>query len=42
MAEQMDIPPKQLAGFLDLLIETATTQTKKLDEYYDHQDLASW
>jgi DNA-binding protein HU-beta len=33
MAEQMDVPPKQVASFLDLLIETATTQTKKLGEF---------
>ena len=33
MAEQMDVPPKQVAGFFDLLIETATTQTKKLGEF---------
>ena len=29
MAEQMEAPPKQIAAFFDLLIETATTQTRK-------------
>lgn len=33
MAEQMNVPPKQIASFFDLLIETATTQTKKLGEF---------
>ncbi len=33
MAEQMEAPPKQVAGFFDLLIETATTQTRKLGEF---------
>ena len=33
MAEQMEVSPKQVAGFFDLLIETATTQTKKLGEF---------
>ena len=28
MAEQMEVPPKQIAAFFDLLIETATTQTR--------------
>ena len=29
MAEQMEAPPKQIAAFFDLLIETATTQTRE-------------
>ena len=29
MAEQMEAPPKQIAAFFDLLIETATTQTAR-------------
>jgi DNA-binding protein HU-beta len=33
MAEQMEVSPKQVAGFFNLLIETATTQTKKLGEF---------
>ena len=33
MAEQMEVSPKQVAGFFDLLIETATAQTKKLGEF---------
>lgn len=33
MAEQMEVPPKQVAGFFNLLIETATVQTKKLGEF---------
>ena len=33
MAEQMEVSPKQVAGFFDLLIETATIQTKKLGEF---------
>jgi len=33
MAEQMQVPPKQVAGFLNLLIETATAQTRKLGEF---------
>jgi DNA-binding protein HU-beta len=33
MAEQMEVSPKQVAGFFDLVIETATTQTKKLGEF---------
>lgn len=33
MAEQMEVPPKQIAAFLDLLIETATTQTRKDGEF---------
>ena len=33
MAEQMEVPPKQVAGFFNLLIETATTQTRKLGEF---------
>lgn len=33
MAEQMEVPPKQVAGFFNLLIETATAQTKKLGEF---------
>ncbi len=33
MAEQMEVPPKQVVGFFNLLIETATTQTRKLGEF---------
>jgi DNA-binding protein HU-beta len=33
MAEQMEVSPKQVTGFFDLLIETATAQTKKLGEF---------
>ena len=33
MAEQMEVPPKQIAAFFDLLIETATTQTRKIGEF---------
>ena len=33
MAEQTETPPKQIAAFLDLLIETATTQTRKNGEF---------
>ncbi len=33
MAEQMEAPPKQIAAFFDLLIETATTQTSKNGEF---------
>lgn len=33
MAEQMEVPPKQIAAFFNLLIETATTQTKKNGEF---------
>ena len=33
MAEQMEAPPKQVAAFFDLLIETATTQTRKIGEF---------
>ena len=33
MAEHMDIPPKQVSHFFDLLIDTATAQTKKLGEF---------
>ena len=33
MAEQMGVPPKQVAGFFNLLIETATAQTRKLGEF---------
>ena len=33
MAEQMEAPPKQIAAFFDLLIETATTQTRKQGEF---------
>ena len=29
MAEQMEAPTKQIAAFFDLLIETATTQSRK-------------
>ena len=33
MAEQMQIPPKQIGAFFNLLIETATTQTRKNGEF---------
>ena len=33
MAEQMEAPPKQIGAFFDLLIETATTQTRKNGEF---------
>ena len=33
MAEQMEIPPRQVAAFFDVLIETATTQTRKNGEF---------
>lgn len=33
MAEQMEVSPKQIAAFFDLLIETATTQTRKTGEF---------
>ncbi len=33
MAEQMEAPPRQIAAFFDLLIETATTQTRKNGEF---------
>ncbi len=33
MAEQMDVPPKQVQQFFNLLIETATSQTKKVGEF---------
>ena len=33
MAEQMEVPPKQVASFFNLMIETATTQTRKLGEF---------
>lgn len=33
MAEQMEVPPKQIGAFFDLLIETATTQTRKNGEF---------
>lgn len=33
MAEQMDAPPKQIGAFFNLLIETATTQTRKQGEF---------
>ncbi|MGI4757394.1 MAG: HU family DNA-binding protein [Janthinobacterium lividum] len=33
MAEQMAVPPKQVGQFFDLLIETATAQTKKVGEF---------
>ena len=33
MAEQLQVAPKQIAAFLDLLIETATTQTRKTGEF---------
>ena len=33
MAEQMEAPPKQISAFFDLLIETATSQTRKDGEF---------
>lgn len=33
MAEQMEVPPKQMGAFFSLLIETATTQTRKQGEF---------
>ena len=33
MAEQMEVAPKQIGAFFDLLIETATTQTRKNGEF---------
>ena len=33
MAEQTETPPKQIAAFLELLIETATTHTRKNGEF---------
>lgn len=33
MAEQMEVSPKQVGAFFDLLIETATTQTRKNGEF---------
>ena len=33
MAEQMEVAPKQIVAFFDLLIETATTQTRKTGEF---------
>ena len=33
MAEQLEVSPKQITAFLDLLIETATTQTRKTGEF---------
>lgn len=33
MAEQLQMAPKQITAFLDLLIETATTQTLKTGEF---------
>ncbi len=33
MAEQLQVAPKQIIAFLDLLIETATTQTRKSGEF---------
>ncbi|WP_233581433.1 HU family DNA-binding protein [Acidipila sp. EB88] len=33
MAEQMDLTPKQVNAFFDLLLEITTTQTKKLGEF---------
>ncbi len=33
MAEQMEVPPKQIAAFFDLLIGTVTTQTRKIGEF---------
>ena len=33
MADQMDVPPKQVGQFFTLLIDTATAQTKKVGEF---------
>lgn len=33
MAEQMEVAPKQITAFFNLLIETATTQTRKTGEF---------
>ncbi len=33
MAEQMEVAPKQVTAFFDLLIETATTQARKNGEF---------
>ena len=33
MAEQMEVSPKQMGAFFNLLIETATTQTRKNGEF---------
>lgn len=33
MSQKMDVAPKQIAAFFDLLIETATTQTRKTGEF---------
>ena len=33
MAEQLQVAPKQISAFFDLLIETATTQTLKTGEF---------
>ena len=33
MAEQMEVSPKQMAAFFTLLIETATTHTRKQGEF---------
>ena len=33
MAEQMDVSPKLVTAFFDLLIETATTQTRNAGEF---------
>ena len=33
MAEQMEVAPRQIAAFFDLLIDTTTTQTRKIGEF---------
>ena len=33
MADQLQMPPKQIGAFFDLLIEIATTQTRKAGEF---------
>jgi DNA-binding protein HU-beta len=33
MAEQIEVSPKQMAGFFDLLIGIASAQTKKLGQF---------
>ncbi len=33
MAEQMEVAPKQMTAFFNLLIETATNQTRKAGEF---------
>ena len=42
MPEQMEARPKQVAGFFNLLIETATTHTREERRVYDSGFGASW